>query len=103
MAHWNHRVVKKVYEDGTEEYSVRETHYNDAGEIYGYTVDPTDLACETIDDLRQYIQWCLDCLDKPVLDDATIIFAGDDISEEDLKEAKSFDNMDDFINDLKEN
>jgi hypothetical protein len=92
MSHWNHRVIKKTYKKGTEDeeamYSVHEVFYNDAGEIYAYTTDPIDLSCESLDALKEYIQWCLNCLDKPVLVDGEVVFAKDDydLSEDDLEE-----------------
>jgi hypothetical protein len=98
--HWNYRVVKKIYSDGSKEYSVREVHYNDAGEICGYTADPVDLANETLEDLKEYIQWCLNCLDKPILEDGKVEFASDGIIKEDLEMAEEFDNIEDFLDDL---
>lgn len=83
MSHWNHRVVKKVWNEGTpvEEitYGVHEVFYNDAGEIYGYTNDPIDLSCESAEALREYLLWCLDALDKPFLEDGKVEFAKDDV------------------------
>lgn len=78
MSHWNHRVVKKIYPNGEEEYSIREAFYNDAGELCAYTENPIDLACETLDDLREYILWCLKALDAPILEDGKVKFAKDD-------------------------
>jgi hypothetical protein len=95
MGHWNHRVVKKVFESGEEQYSVREVFYNDNGDICAYTEDPIDLACESLDGLREYIQWCLNCLDKPILEDGKVVFAKDDYDEEELNELKASDTGDD--------
>ena len=43
---WNHRVVKKVFNKGTEDeeeqYSIREVFYNSDGAIYAYTENPID-------------------------------------------------------------
>ena len=94
MSHWNHRVIKKVYKQGTEHeetsYSVHEVYYNDADNIVAHTSDPIDLSCETLEALREYIQWCLNCLDKPILVDGEIVFAEDnyDIDDVDLKEVE---------------
>jgi len=74
MSHWNHRVVKAKYSDGTEYYSVREVFYNDDGSIFGYTSEPVDVSGESMEDLKEYIQWCLDCLDKPMLIDGEVEF-----------------------------
>ena len=74
MPHWNHRVVKQTYEDGTEEYSVREVFYNDDGTIFGYTENPADVVAETVDELREYIELCLKSLDDPILIDGEVEF-----------------------------
>jgi len=95
MSHWNHRVIKKVYKQGTEDeessYSVHEVFYNDAGDIVAHTSDPIDLSCENPEALKEYIQWCLNCLDKPILIDGEISFAKDDydFDENDLKELEN--------------
>lgn len=85
---WNHRVVRKVFNKGTEneeeEYSIREVFYNDEGAIYGYTENPIDLACESLDSLKEYIQQCLDACDKPILIEGEVEFAKDDLFEEDF-------------------
>jgi hypothetical protein len=74
MIHWNHRVVKAVYPDGEEWFSVREVFYNADGSIYAYTEKPVDIAGESIDALREYLQWCMNCLDKPILEDGKVKF-----------------------------
>jgi len=100
MNHWNHRVIRKVYENGEEEYSIREVHYNNAGKIYAYTEEAVDLARETLDGLRQYILWCLKALDDPILEDGKIEFASDDISYKDLEEAREYENIENLLNNL---
>lgn len=79
MGHWNHRVVKKVFNKGTEneeeQYSIREVFYNNDGSIYAYTENPIDLACESLDGLREYIGWCLKALDAPILIDGEVKFS----------------------------
>lgn len=74
MAHWNHRVVKQKLEDGTEWFSVREVFYNDDGSIFAYTEEPVDISSESIEELKQYTQWILDCLDKDILVDGEVTF-----------------------------
>lgn len=85
---WNHRVVKKTYPSGEESYGIHEVFYNEKGEIYAYTENPIDLACETLDSLKEYIQWCMSCLDKPILIDGEVSFAKDELSEEEISEMK---------------
>jgi len=74
MSHWNHRVVKEITQDGNEWFTVREVFYNDDGSIYAYTEDPVKIAGESIEDLRKYCQWVLNCLDKEVLIDGEVEF-----------------------------
>lgn len=84
---WNHRVVKKVFNKGTEneeeQYSIREVFYNSDGAIFAHTENPIDLACESLEGLKQYIEWCLNAFDKPILIDGEVEFAKDNFSEED--------------------
>jgi len=70
--YWNPRVIKKVYPRETL-YEIREVHYNPDGTIYAYDVDPVELQCESVEALREYLQWCLNCLDKPVLEEDNIV------------------------------
>ena len=86
MSHWNHRVVReddKVF--GGYYYTIRETFYNDKGEICAYTEEATGVGGESIEDLRELLGWMLKSLDTPVLIDGeveTVGFAGD-IDEDD--------------------
>ncbi len=74
MSHWNHRVVKQILPDGSEWHSVREVFYNDDGSIFAYTEEPVGIAGESIEELKQYAQWVLDCLDKDILVDGEVEF-----------------------------
>lgn len=75
--HWNHRVFKTVRKNGEVEFSIREVHYNEKNEIYGHMINPVTLSGESIEDLKEYVQWCLNCFEKPVLEEGKIIFADD--------------------------
>jgi len=72
--YWNHRVLKEILPNGKDWYSVREVFYNADGSINGYTKEPVDISGESIDDLRKYVQWILNCLDKPILVDGEVEF-----------------------------
>ena len=72
MSHWNHRVVKRITE--REVYGIHEVFYNDDGSINAYTKEPIRAQCESIEELREYIQWMLDCLDKEILVDGEVEF-----------------------------
>ncbi len=84
MSYWNHRVVKQVLENGEEWFSVREVHYNEDGSIYAYMTDPVEISGNNIDELRAYLQWCLDCLDEPVLEDGKVEFIDPYANKNDL-------------------
>lgn len=73
MSHWNHRVIKESL-NGEDWYSVREVFYNSDGSIYAYTDEPVEVSGDSIKELREYAQWILDCLDKPVLVDGDVEF-----------------------------
>ena len=64
MAFWNHRVVNDG-NDTEEYYSICRVFYNEKGEIQGYSA--TDVSGDSVEDLREALQWMLECLDKPVL------------------------------------
>lgn len=74
MSHWNHRVIKETLSNGDEWFSVREVFYNKDGSIYAYTENPVRIHGESIDSLKEYCQWVLNCLDKDVLIDGEVEF-----------------------------
>ena len=98
MTHWNHRVVKEKLGD-EDWYSVREVFYNDDGSIYAYTDDPVDIVGNSVEDLRKYTQWVLNCLDKDILIDGEVEFIDPD--EIEAKE-KGFETVEDFLLSLDE-
>jgi hypothetical protein len=61
---WNLRLVD-VSEDGEKCIEVCEVFYDTMGKPLGYT--PATMAGEDIEDIRTYIKWALEALDKPVL------------------------------------
>lgn len=70
--HWNHRVIQHTLPDGEVLYAIREVFYDmDDDTPYartdGFVLDPTGVQAETLDGLRQYIEWMLLALEKPVL------------------------------------
>jgi len=85
MSHWNHRVIKKTWNKGYEheesQYGIHEVFYNDDGEIYAHPETAVTLSNETIEDLREYLQWCLESLDKPILIEGEIVFAKDNFGD----------------------
>ena len=85
MSHWNHRVVKQKLEDGSEWFSVREVFYNDDGSIYAYTESPVDISGESIEAMKEYCQWILNCLDKDILVDGEVTFVDDDAAQQSVQ------------------
>ena len=67
---WNHRVIRTEHE-GEYHYSIHEVHYDDAGEIIGWTSDAIEVSAET----RDGILWVLDkmkvAVANPVLAETT--------------------------------
>lgn len=105
--HWNHRVVKKVYENGEIQLGIHEVFYNEDGSIYAYTTDPME-ACivgdcenELLDNLREYLEWMQRALEKPVLVDGEVEFKHDPI-EDQIDELMKLDTLKDIIKALKE-
>ena len=60
---WNHRVIKLNISD--DYYKISEVFYNQDGSIFGYI--NTGVSGESIDDIRETLEWMLECLDKPIL------------------------------------
>lgn len=74
MSHWNHRVIKRTTEREVL-YGIHEVFYNDDdGSIYAYTKEPIQAQCESIEELREYVQWMLECIDKEILVDGKVEF-----------------------------
>lgn len=77
MSHWNHRVWKQTFGEDVV-YSIRETYYNDSGEICACTSDPASAdSSESIDNLKQYLEWMLKAVnsDLSILDFDNFKFA----------------------------
>ncbi len=87
MGYWNHRIVKKYFPETDETYfTVHEAHYNDNGDLYGYTESGVDPCGESLEALRETLHMMLRALDKPVLVDGEVVFASltDNEDEDDL-------------------
>jgi tetrahydromethanopterin S-methyltransferase subunit H len=61
---WNLRLVD-VSEDGENYIEVCEVFYDTMGKPLGYT--PATMSGENVEDIRNYVEWALEALDKPVL------------------------------------
>ena len=74
MSHWNHRILQETLPNGDLWFSVRETFYNEDSSIYAYTQEPVDVSGNSIEEIRETLQWMLTCLDKPVLVKGEVVF-----------------------------
>lgn len=73
MSYWNYRVFKTVHtlHDGSTEevFTIREAFYSDDDRVEGWTAEPCHPQGETLDEIRQDLEWMLKALDAPVLED----------------------------------
>jgi len=73
---WNHRVVKKTYTllEGTDneftedQYGIHEAYCDENGKVFGITKEPVSPTGETVDELKQSLEWMKNALDAPILD-----------------------------------
>jgi hypothetical protein len=68
---WNYRVVKRIWNhpywnEPTELFDICEVYYDENGDV-DYMTDPV-VTEDSIEDIRETLQWMLDSLDKPVID-----------------------------------
>ena len=74
MSHWDHRVVRKTYPDGTVMLSIHEAFCDTEGRVWAITQDPISPRVdatnneETVEDLKKVIGWMLMACVKPILD-----------------------------------
>ena len=61
---WNLRVVN-MSDDHEEYFEIREVYYDPIGKPMGHC--PAAIGGEDIEEMRQYIKWAQEALDKPVL------------------------------------
>ena len=67
---WNYRVFRRVDEYGDEEYSLRETYYNEeTEEVILWTEQAQPAYGESLEGLREVLNYMLLALDKPVIDE----------------------------------
>jgi len=79
MSHWNYRVCKETYSKNTQDeevmYTIREAYYNKDGGIWAVTEGAKGVSGESIDDLKQALEWMHLAINKEVLDLDTFVFA----------------------------
>jgi hypothetical protein len=64
---WNHRVVRKVYPSGVVMFGIHEVLYKDYLPNL-VTENPIDLSGESMEELRETLDWIMKALSQPVLE-----------------------------------
>ena len=77
MAHWNYRLVRKVYEgvpadEGGVEVYLTEVYYDDAGRPDGYIEGGCRIGGDTAEDVRKVLTMAAAALNLPVLEEADL-------------------------------
>ena len=72
MGTWDYRIVKriwynKLHEDNQEMFDLREVYYDENGDV-DYMTDAY-ITEHSIEDMRETLQWMIESLDKPVIDE----------------------------------
>jgi hypothetical protein len=68
MSHWNHRVVKRTFEGGEVIYAIHEAYYDDNKKVWAITEEGVDAHGETMEELKQSLEWMQKALEAPILD-----------------------------------
>jgi hypothetical protein len=71
MSKWNYRVFRCIDPGNLPYYEMRETHYDDAGNVNGWTEGAAAPLGETFDELISDVAWIMTALSKPILSDDT--------------------------------
>ena len=68
MSHWNHRVVKRMFEGGESCFGIHEVYYDENNKVWAISSEPDEVSGDTLDDLKQTLEWMQASLNAPVLD-----------------------------------
>ena len=75
---WDYRIIEH---DGA--FTVHEVHYNDKGDIISISEDPMGPSGETLEELKEDMEYFLQAFNRPVLRKEEIEFAEMDDEERD--------------------
>ncbi|MDA8242074.1 MAG: hypothetical protein M0Z67_17120 [Nitrospiraceae bacterium] len=76
-SYWTYGVI-----ESEDVFRIHEVYYNKKGEITAFSENPITPLGETLDELRGYLEYYLQALDRPVLKKEEIVFAPMDGMEE---------------------
>jgi len=84
--HWNHRVIRRsrpsAFDDSIDEsFGIHEVFYEDNGKIISWTQSPIEVSGDTIEDLREYLEWMRLSLDKAILTERKNMFGRERLVE----------------------
>jgi hypothetical protein len=66
---WTYRVIRRVFNDGAEQYGIHEVYYKDGGFAHSCTENPVIPTGDTLDDLRYAaIMWIAALRDGVVME-----------------------------------
>jgi hypothetical protein len=68
VGYWTYRVIQK---EGA--YAIYEVYYDDQGTVEAWTESPVAAIGETLEELRQDLEWQLEALDEPVLEESELL------------------------------
>ena len=63
---WNHRVIKREYDNGDFWYGIYEVYY-EGDKIHSCTKDPEDVTGESLKDLEEYYKMMKGAFKQPIL------------------------------------
>ena len=65
---WNHRVVKRKYDNGEIWYGIYEVFYDEKNKPNGVTKEPESITGENMEDLKEYYKMMKNAFNYPILD-----------------------------------
>lgn len=81
---WNHRVIKTGPDKyGDYWYTIHEVFYNKDKKPNGYTIEAIPAGSESLDGLKEVLQWMIDGTHQPVLTDEDFVQEKEPIDGED--------------------
>lgn len=84
---WNYRVVRTLIPTSSpfmeEDYAIHEVYYNDDGSIWGMTEQPVPIHGENLEDLRVGLEYMMQALERPVLNNEDIEFRTYEVKDDD--------------------
>jgi len=66
--YWNHRVFKQPDNLTNWWYTIRETYYNENGDVHSYSAEARGVGAESVKDMSEILDWMKNCLDKPIIE-----------------------------------